>query len=91
MVEEAALDSFAHKLGQMTPQEWTQDNCRRIWDQGSLTVCNENDISGLAKPVMEGDGFDLYLIDASQHCACLTNDFERACGVVVALHDEEDD
>lgn len=90
MVEEAALNQFARQISLLPAAELTLENCRPLWDQGSLTVCSENDISGLAKPVLAGEGFDLYLIDASQHCACLTNDFERACGAVVALHDDDD-
>jgi hypothetical protein len=35
-------------------------------------------------PVIEHEGFNLYLIDGREHCLCLTNDYEVATGIVVA-------
>jgi hypothetical protein len=38
----------------------------------------------VARPVLEATGFNLYLIDSSQHCLGFTQDMELATGVVVA-------
>lgn len=90
MITEQAVNQLAAYIGQLPPAEW-DDRLNTSFEQGKVTLCSENDIPGLAKPVHQGAGFDLYLVDASNACASLTNDFSRACGVVVALHDDEED
>ena len=40
-------------------------------------------------PVLERPGFNLYLVNGSEHCLSLTNDPELAIGVVLAWTDEE--
>lgn len=48
-----------------------------------FTLCSEEDIHA-GKPVLESQGFDLYLVGSSDHCLSLTNDFALATGVVIA-------
>lgn len=48
-----------------------------------FTYCMDDDIPNQT-PVLEGDGFNLYLIDGREHCLCLTRDYANATGVVVA-------
>jgi len=48
-----------------------------------FTLCSEDDIHA-SKPVLESQGFDLYLVGSSDHCLSLTNDFALATGVVIA-------
>ena len=78
-------------LIEQTPVAERDERLDAMFDQGKLTICSDNDISGLAKPVYQGQGFDLYLVDASNACASLTNDPDKACGAVLALHDEDED
>ncbi len=54
----------------------------------SFTLCDDDDIIG-ARPVLERPGFNLYLVDASDHCMKLTRFPEHATGVVVAMVEEE--
>ncbi|MBB1486474.1 DUF6129 family protein [Oceanospirillum sediminis] len=94
MISEQVLEQLAGQIIQTPPelryQEVLQPVFKALVTQGSLTVCSDNDIPGLAKPVFEGEDFDLYLVDASSHCAGLTNNHDIACGVVLALHDDDD-
>jgi hypothetical protein len=48
-----------------------------------FTLCSEDDIHA-GKPVLESEGFDIYLVGSSDHCMTLTNDFSLATGVVIA-------
>lgn len=89
MISEQALADFAAQVEQLPPVE-RDERLVGSFAESRVTLCSENDISGLARPVYQGQGFDLYLVDASNACAGLTNDFARACGVVLALHDDED-
>jgi hypothetical protein len=55
-----------------------------------FTLCNDNDIPSRLKPVAEGEGFALYAINTSSHCAALTANLEGAGGLAIALIDDED-
>lgn len=48
-----------------------------------FTYCMDDDIPN-NEPLLERSGFNLYLVDGRDHCLCLTHDFERATGFVVA-------
>jgi len=48
-----------------------------------FTYCMDDDIHS-GKPVVERDGFNIYLVDGREHCLCLTNNYDIATGVVLA-------
>lgn len=48
-----------------------------------FTYCMDDDIVN-AKPVLEQEAFNVYLVDGREHCLCLTNDFDVATGLVLA-------
>lgn len=48
-----------------------------------FTLCSEDDIHA-GKPVLQSQGFGLYLVGSSEHCLSLTNDYALATGVVIA-------
>ena len=49
----------------------------------TFTVCADDDVIR-ARPVVERERFNLYLVDGSSHCMSLTSDAAVASGVVVA-------
>jgi hypothetical protein len=55
-----------------------------------FTYCMDDDIN-VGKPVVESDGFNIYLVDGREHCLCLTNDYDVATGVVLAEVIEDED
>lgn len=82
-----------HRLAQeieRLPDNQRDERINALFPEARVTVCMDDEIPAVAKPVHQGAGFDLYLVDASQACAILTNDLDTACGVVLALHDGED-
>jgi hypothetical protein len=49
-----------------------------------FTLCMDDDIVVNARPVAERPGFNVYLVNSSDHCLVLTNDLDAASGVVLA-------
>jgi hypothetical protein len=49
-----------------------------------FTLCLDDDITVNAKPVAERPGFNIYLVNSSDHCSTLTNDPDCASGIVLA-------
>jgi hypothetical protein len=56
---------------------------RRDFPGLSVTRCDVSDL-GVERPFRQYQRFNLYLVDASEHCWRLTDDPARATGVVLA-------
>lgn len=63
--------------------EETVTQLRQNYSDAHFTYCSEDDIPN-NEPVLQRDGFNLYLVDGREHCLCLTRDFSVATGIVVA-------
>lgn len=57
---------------------------REALPEHHFTYCLDDDISAGIEPVRESEGFNLYLIDASEHCLRFTRDLSSATGLVLA-------
>ena len=57
---------------------------RQVYPGLYFTHCLDDDIND-AEPVLRGVGINLYLVDGRQHCLRLTEDFQAATGVVLAV------
>ena len=89
MLEEALLDDLAAQVAQAPLDDARLAELRLAFPGLSLTLCSDNDVPPKLQPVRGGEGFSLYLVDAREHCASLTNDAQNASGVVLALHDDD--
>ncbi|MEW8659731.1 MAG: DUF6129 family protein [Candidatus Thiodiazotropha endolucinida] len=56
---------------------------RKRYGDIHFTYCMDDDVIG-ARPVYEHAGFNLYLVDSSNHCLSFTQDMAVASGLVVA-------
>jgi hypothetical protein len=56
---------------------------RKAFPGVSLTRCDASDMD-TETPVLETAGFDVYLIDTSEHCARITTQPEAATGLIIA-------
>ncbi len=65
------------------------DCLRGKWPGLHFTLCGDEDVPARLSPALERSGFNLYLVNGSEHCLTLTNDPEVAIGVVLAWMDEE--
>lgn len=61
---------------------------RAAWPGLHLTLCSDNDVPARVPAMLERPGFNLYLVNGSEHCLSLTNDPDVAIGVVLAWADE---
>ncbi|MFZ5579897.1 MAG: DUF6129 family protein [Pseudomonadota bacterium] len=90
-LEPAMLDEVRRVLVSSLDMTGAASSLRGLYPGVHFTVCSENDMPARQPPFMSCEGFDLYLADAGQHCIQLTGSLENASGVVIALHDEDDD
>jgi hypothetical protein len=49
-----------------------------------FTCCMDDDINVNARPLVSRPGFNLYLVNSSNHCSTFTNDPDIASGIVLA-------
>lgn len=49
-----------------------------------FTYCLDDDIGAGIDPFREADGFNIYLINGSEHCISFTRSLEAATGLVLA-------
>lgn len=90
MIEASTLEEITVALGDREIDETVVGDLRQRWPNIHFTCCSEDDIHS-GKAVTETDRYSLYLVDSSDHCLALTSDPERATGLVVAWHSEEDE
>lgn len=67
----------------------TLDHLRGRWPGLRVTICGDDDVPARLSPVLERPGFNVYLVNGSEHCLTLTDDPGVAIGVVLAWMDEE--
>jgi hypothetical protein len=63
---------------------------REAFPDHHFTHCLDDDISAGIEPLREAEGFNLYLIDASEHCLRFTRELDSATGLVLAEVGDED-
>lgn len=66
-----------------------QADLRRQFPGVPITVCSDDDIPARFAAVRETAAARFYYVDASEHCARLSNDAESANGIVVGLIGED--
>lgn len=61
---------------------------KQTWPGLRFTLCSNEDMPARLPPALQREGFNLYLINGSEHCLSLTDDPAQAIGVVLAYVDE---
>jgi hypothetical protein len=89
MIAADTLSQIAQRAAQGAPGEDTLATLKQAWPDLRFTMCNDDDMPARMKPALSEKEFNLYLIGGSEHCLSLTDDPERAIGVVLAQVDEE--
>ncbi|MBU1447856.1 MAG: hypothetical protein KKF58_06055 [Gammaproteobacteria bacterium] len=69
--------------------EATLATLKQAWPDLRFTLCDDDDMPARMKPALSEQRFNLYLVGGGEHCLSLTDDPERAIGVVLAQVDEE--
>lgn len=83
MITAEQLHDIAYCLENHGLSEETMRLLRRSHDGFHFTYCMDDDVVA-ARPVLQRQSFNLYLVDSQDHCSNLTQDAARASGVVVA-------
>lgn len=82
-LSEAALSRIEAVLGAPEADASELRGVRRDFPNLTVTRCDASDV-GVEEPFRRYRRYDLYLVDASEHCWRFTADPDRASGVVVA-------
>ena len=90
MIQADAVETIKTQLSKNGVDESTITKLREKWPDIYFTYCSDDDIH-TGKPVEEAEKFNIYLVDSSDHCLCLTNDLDSATGLVIAeIYDEDE-
>jgi len=89
MLEAATLEQIAARVTAQGLDETTLRALRAAWPELRFTCCSDDDICGPA-PYLRAETFNLYLLDAREHCPALTADPSVANGVVLAGVDHDE-
>ena len=92
MIDEALVKEIISTVENAYLGEAVLQELREKYPEVRVTYCMQDDVSENAKPAYQCEGFNVYYIDAREHCMCLTNDIDVAAGIVLAeVFDEDED
>lgn len=83
MIEVAQIDQMSAFLEKEGINEENLSKLRSQYQGIHMTWAMDDDMN-VSKPYSERAGFNVYLVDSSDHCSCLTADPESASGLVFA-------
>jgi len=83
MISPEQLQHIASTIKTQMLSESVVSNLRSEYPGIHFTYCMDDDIPN-NEPILEGENFNIYLVDGREHCLCLTRDYEHATGVVIA-------
>jgi hypothetical protein len=83
MITSEQINAITAKIETLGLSDDTVSTLRQQYQPIHFTYCMDDDLPNNT-PVIERQGFNLYLIDSREHCLCLTNDYDSATGIVVA-------
>lgn len=90
-ITQAFLDQLCSALGNgNAARPGIETELREAFPGVAFSICSDNDIPSRVRPLATGDGFALYGVSTSDHCASLTMQLEAAGGVAIALIDDND-
>lgn len=88
MIAQQTIDSINKLLIDHGLDQDAVSRLRGLWPEIHFTHCSDDDVCG-PPPVLESEGFSIYLIDSRDHCLSFTSDLTIATGLVLAEHEED--
>ena len=82
-MQQDVIDRITDQLLSQDIDEHTLQSLRKAYHDIHFTFCMDDDIYN-GKPVKETEKFNVYLVNSSSTCLSLTNDVDRATGLVIA-------
>lgn len=89
MIAPETLSAVADSVGARALDDALLADLRSQFPGLHLTLCGDDDVPARLPPALERPGFNLYLVNGSEHCLSLTNDPDVAIGVVLAWVTED--
>lgn len=86
-IDQARLEQVTRIVERAGLDEQTLAALRETFTDMHLTYCMDDDI-GIGEPIVQAEGFNMYLVDGRRHCMRFTNELETATGIVLAEIDE---
>jgi hypothetical protein len=83
IIDEELVSNVAKIANSKPVDETLKEELKQAFPGIRFTLCSEDDIHA-GKPVLESEGFEIYLVGSSDACLTLTNDYALATGVVIA-------
>ena len=84
MITDTFLDQIETIISRAGLSDQSVAAIRDAFPDQHFTHCIDDDISAGIEPVRESRDFNLYLINASEHCITFTTSQEAATGLVLA-------
>lgn len=84
------LECVAVEVEKQGLSEATVSQLRAFFPGVYFTYCMDDDVHS-GKPVMQRDGFNIYLVGSGDHCLGLTAACESAKGIILAEVIEEEE
>lgn len=88
MISREQLGEVRSWIAERVTSVTLQSDLRRRFPEMHFTFCSDDDVM-VDQPISSCEGFNLYLVDTSNHCFSLTGDMQVATGLVVAELEEE--
>lgn len=83
MISPDQLQQIATQINGQTLNEGVISNLRGEYPGIHFTYCMDDDLPN-NEPLIEGAGFNIYLVDGREHCLRLTESYDNASGIVIA-------
>jgi hypothetical protein len=90
MITDTFLDQIQTIVSRAGLTEQSVAALREAFPDYHFTHCLDDDLSADLEPARASAGFNLYLIDSSQHCIRFTQDQHQAKGLVLAEVEMQD-
>lgn len=91
MITQQVLSEICDQVRGQEIGETLLQGLRKAYPEIHFSWCFDDDIGATAKAYSEDEGFNLYLVNSSDHCSKLSNDPDGASGVVLAEVLDDDD
>ena len=88
MIEQKDITKINSLLIDHGLDEAAVSELRNKWPGIHFTYCSDDDVCG-PEPVLDSEGFSMYLVDSSDHCLRFTSNAELATGLVLAEHEQD--
>jgi hypothetical protein len=84
MIDPALIDRLADGVERQGLDEAAVASLRAAYPGLHFTLCDDEDVPARLVPAAERPGFNVYLVDAGEHCVKFTTEPAQASGLVFA-------